>query len=441
MKKVKFAIFLLISVFVIAACGANDNDTEEQAGEAPKEEKGKQEVTELEWLAHPVYSLQSPNEDTVTYVQSKIDEFEEANENYKISGEVLSSNIPEAMARLLEQASQGRAPHIAQIDGYILPRFYDYLQPLDPLFEQAGLDIEDFFPFAQEVMTGPDGQIYGMQFTTDTRVLYYNTELVEKAPETWDEVFAMSESLSADGYESLMLPAGRGEGTTVTSVLPLFWAQGGELVDEDGNANFGEGENREYMLNVLNFLHEGVQNGAIPQRVANYGSESDLNAEVATGKVAMFMGGSWQVNQLADVLSEDELAKWAIAPLPQQNADQKATSAGGWAWAIFAEDEAEQEAAFDFLLRTFVGDEGMAEWTTVGGYLPTRSSIYDHEKFEANEYTEVFKEHLEGFAQTRPSATVYPDISSQLQIAASNVVSGSKTPEEALEEAWQAVSK
>jgi multiple sugar transport system substrate-binding protein len=440
MKKTKLMLLLLLSVFVITACGPNE-ETQQDVKDEKEEKKAAKEVVELEWLAHPAYSLQSPTEARVEYLKGKIDEFEAGNEGFKIQGEVLSSNIPEAMARLLEQASQGRAPHIAQIDGYILPRFYDYLQPLDELFENAGLDIEDFFPFAQDVMKGPNGEILGIQFTTDTRVLYYNTELVKTAPQTWDEVFELAESLSADGYETLMLPAGRGEGAVVTSILPLFWAQGGHLVDEEGNAVFGKGENKEYMLNVLNFFYDGVKKGVIPQRTANYGSESDLNAEVATGQVAMFMGGNWQINQLRDVLSEDEYAKWAIAPLPQLNADQSATSAGGWAWGIFTEDPAEQEAAFDFLLRTFVGDEGMAQWTTVGGYLPTRISIYDHEDFAGNEYTAVFKEHLEGFAQTRPSATVYPDISSQLQVAISNVVSGNKTPEEALEEAWQAVSK
>ena len=35
--------------------------------------------------------------------------------------------------------------------------------------------------------------------------------------------------------------------------LPMFWAQGGELVDAGGKPVFGEGKNRVAMLNVLEF--------------------------------------------------------------------------------------------------------------------------------------------------------------------------------------------
>ncbi|MDQ0338678.1 multiple sugar transport system substrate-binding protein [Caldalkalibacillus uzonensis] len=439
MRRWKMLLALMLGLVVIAGCG--NNGTVEETDEVEENEKATGEVIEIEWLAHPAYSLQSPGPERVEYLQNQIDAFEAEHGNVKIKPDVLSSNISEAMARLMEQAAQGRAPAIAQIDSYILPRFYDYLQPLDPLFEQAGLDIEDFFPFAQDIMRGPDGQIYGIQFTTDTRVLYYRTDVVDSPPATWDELFALSEQLKADGYEAFLFPGGRGEGTIVTSVLPFFWAQGGSLVDDQDQPAFGTGENREYMLNVLTFLHDMVQKGYSPQRLANYGSEGDLNSEVASGNVAMFIGGNWQVNQLAEILSEDDMAKWAVAPLPQREAGQQATTAGGWAWGIFTDDPVKQELAFDFLMRTFVGDEGMASWCTLGGYLPTRHSVYEHEAYEGNEFTDIFREHLAEFARMRPAATVYPEISTQLQIAVSDIVSGNKSPEEALEEAWNAVAK
>jgi multiple sugar transport system substrate-binding protein len=423
----------LVGSLLLSGCG-NSEEKEDTAKQANKE-------IVLDWVAHPAYSLQSSDPKRVEYLTNSIEEFENSNANVKIEPNVLSSNIPEAMAKLLEQASQGRAPDIAQIDSYIFPRYVEYLQPLDELLEEHGITIDDFFPFAQQTMTGPDGKIYGIQFTTDTRVLYYRKDLVKTPPTSWDDLLEIGSELKGQGYDTLLFPGGRGEGMTVTSFLPFFWAQGGKLVDEEGNAVFGEGENREAALNTLSFIEKLVNEGLTAKRVANYGSESDLNSEVAAGKVAMFLGGNWQVNQLRDILGEEEFSKWAVAPIPQFEGAEAKTTAGGWTWGIFTEDPEEQKAAVEFLASTFVGDEGMANWTTIGGYLPTRKSVYELEGYEKNEFTETFKDHLNKYAQNRPSAPVYSDISAQLQIAVSSVVSGGKTPEEALDEAWTSVKK
>jgi multiple sugar transport system substrate-binding protein len=444
MKRVKMFLLVLLSIsMVITGCASTPEPKQPEAAapEAPKETVEVKEEFELEWVAHPAYSLQGSDPKRVEYLTNVIAEFESANEHITIKPNVLSSNIGEAMAKLLEQASQGRAPDIVQIDSYILPRYYEYLQPLDTYLEKAGIDVNDFFPFAQNVMKGPDGKIYGIQFTTDTRVMYYRKDLVPNAPKTWDEVLETGKQLKDQGYDAFLFPGGRGEGSMVTSLWPFYWAQGGKLVDESGKPVFGEGENREKMLNVLNFLQESVKQGVTPQRVANYGSESDINAEVATGKVAMFLGGNWQVNQLRDIVGPDEFAKWAIAPLPQMSAGTEVTTAGGWAWGVFTDDPAKQEAAVNFLLQAFVGDKGMANWTTIGGYLPTRKSVYDLADYKGTEFSSSFREYLDEHAQMRPAAPIYQEISNQMQIAISSVISGSKSPEDALNEAWAVVNQ
>jgi multiple sugar transport system substrate-binding protein len=88
------------------------------------------------------------------------------------------TNNAEAMAKLLEQAAQGRAPDVTQIDTYILPRYLPYLQPIDDLVKAAGIDMKDFFPFAEKIVRGKDGKVYGIQFTTDVRVLFYRKDLI-----------------------------------------------------------------------------------------------------------------------------------------------------------------------------------------------------------------------------------------------------------------------
>jgi multiple sugar transport system substrate-binding protein len=443
-NKMNIAIALLLTVvLLLSACGGKSaepaketetkNETSTNAPDAAPEEK--KEPVEFEWMAHTAYSLEGSDPKRVEYLKNKIETFEKEH-NAKIKTSTHSGD----MAKLFELASQGRAPDVAQIEGFMLPKFYQYLQPLDPYFENAGLKLDDFFPFVQNVMKGPDGKIYGVQFTTDVRVLYYNKELVPTPPKTWDELIAAGKALKDKGLNTLLFPAGLSEATMTTTLLPQFYAQGGKLFDDNGKAVFGEGDNREKMLNVFTTLKTLVDEKITPTQAANIKAEADINADVATGNLAMFLGGNWQVNQLKDLIGAKAFAKWDIAPIPQLKADTNKTTAGGWALGIFTKDPAKQQAAFDFIVETFIGDEGMAKWDSIGGYLPTRNSVYESATYKGNEFTPTFREHLNQFADVRPAADAYQSVSHELQIAVSNVVSGAMTPEQALDTAWKTVN-
>lgn len=443
MKFIHVYLLVVFCLLVMAGCSDSDNagsaEGENEAG-GQNSENEQSEPVEINWSTPANRSPMAPLEEAAEYVTSRMDQFEEENPHIDVNMDILSGDMGEAMTRLLEQANQGRAPDISIIDSYLFPRYIEYLQPLDDYLEEAGIDIEDFFPFAQEIVTGPDGKIYGLYTSTDTRVLYYNTELVPEPPKTWDDVLEIGAELTDDGYIGFLYPGGRGEGAMVTTLWPLFWAQGGELVNEEGDPVFGEGDNREKMLNVLNFVHETIETGITPQRVASYGAEADVNEELASGDVAMFMGGNWQDSTMQDIFSEEEFEKWDVAELPQMNEGNDVTTAGGFVWGIFAEDENKQQAAFDLITHLFIGEQGMGEYNTISGHLPPRISIYDSEYYEGSVFNESYTQFLEDNAQIRPASAYYGEISDQMQIAISEVVSGSKTPEEALDDAWQVVN-
>jgi multiple sugar transport system substrate-binding protein len=394
----------------------------------------------IAWQAIPGYSLQAPDENRVQYIQNAISGWEEAS-RYTIDPLITSSNVTEAMALLLEQASQGRAPDLAMVDSYIFPRFYEYVQPVDDYLGDISLD--DYFPFIREGMTGPDGEVKGMQFTTDVRVMYFRRDLVPTPPSSWEELLRTGRNLLSEdeNLTPYLFPAGRDEATVTTSLFPYFWAQGGELVDGEGNPVFGEGENREAMLDSLGFIQECVESGITPDRVTEFGQETDLNGDVASGQTAMFLGGNWQVDLLKEIIGVEEFAsQWDVAPIPSmEGGDTHATTAGGWIWGVFTEDEAKQEAGVDFLKYAFVEDAGMAGWCNVGGYLPPRESVFDQSDYQGNEYTDTFRDHLNRYARNRPAAESYQDISTALQVAVGQVVSGEASPEQALETAASSV--
>ncbi|TBL79082.1 extracellular solute-binding protein [Paenibacillus thalictri] len=429
----------------LAGCGSNGGSggsgTAARPADNAKTEGSAKETkkVDFQWMAHTAYSLQSSDPKRVEYIKASLDAYQKAHPNVTVDS---TRTYDGAVSNLMVLASQNRAPDAAMIDAYMLPKFYQYLQPLDEYFQKAGLKMDDFFPFAQNVMKGPDGKIYGIQFTTDTRVLFYRKDLVPNPPKTWDEVLEAGKKLQGQGYDAFLLPGGRAEASTVTVSLPMFMSQGGELINKDGQAAFGEGANKDKMLNVLKFLKTAADSGVTPKRSANIKNEADQNADIATDKVAMFLGGNWQVNQLKDLLGPDKFAKWAIAPMPTFKAgDASVSLSGGWAWGIFTKDKDKQQAAFDFLLQTYMDDKGMANWTNIGGYLPPRKSVYDTPDFKGNELTKPFREIMEKYGKARPASDDYAKISEQLQIAVSSVISGSLQPEEALNNAWKGASQ
>ncbi|NRF93741.1 extracellular solute-binding protein [Paenibacillus frigoriresistens] len=446
MKKSKLAMSTVVTMVGLSAIlsGCGNSSTPKTGGSADKAQAitaataaPTDKKVSFQWMAHTAYSAKSSDPKRVEYINSSLESYKKAHPNVEID----SSDYDGKVSNLMIMASGGRAPDAAMIDAYMLPKFYKYLQPLDSYFEKAGLKIDDFFPFAQSIMKGPDGKIYGIQFTTDTRVLYYRKDLVPTPPKTWDEVIQVGTKLKAAGYDALLMPAGRAEAASVSVVLPMFMSQGGELVNKEGKAVFGEGANREKMLNVFNFLKKAADTGVTPKRAANIKNEADQNGDVATDKVAMFIGGNWQVNQLKDTLGAERFAKYAVAPVPTMSGDNAVAMSGGWAWGIFTKDPDKQKAAFDFLMQTYIGDKGMANWTTIGGYLPPRKSVYDNAEFKGNEFTKTFREIMEKTGKARPASDDYAVISEQLQIAASSVVSGSLSPEEALNNAWKVLSQ
>lgn len=405
----------------VAGCGSDGDRGSENA---------------IGWQAIPPYSTeQNTDQARVSYLEEAIASWEEGSE-FTINPLVSSSDITAANARLLEQASQGRAPDLAMVDSYLFPRFYDFVQPVGDYL--GDLSPDDWFPFARNLMTG-GGEPKGLQFTTDVRVMFYRTDLVDDPPASWDEVLEVGRGLG-DDVDTFLFPAGRDEATMTSTLLPFFWSQGGELTDEEGNPLFGEGANREAMLNALGFIQECVQSGITPQRVTEYGLETDLDGDVASGNTAMFLGGNFQVGSLMEIMGEEEFtSRWDVAPIPSMSGDNFASTSGGQMWGVFTDNQDKQRAGVDFLKAVFVGDEGMAGWCNVGGYLPPRQSVFDVPAYEGNQYTDTFREHLDQYAMSRPPAESYQEISTALQVAVAQVISGDSSPEQALQSAIESV--
>lgn len=339
-------------------------------------------------------------------------------------------------AKLQLAAASGRLPDVASIDSFWLPLLARDVQPLDPYWPVE--DRQDFLPFTIETLSDPRGRVLGMWHETDCRVLFYRRDLVPAPPRTWEELLDTASRVARERRMSgYLYNAGRWE-ATVFDHLAMFWAQGGELVDGAGRPIFGEPPHRGAMLRLFEFLRDTIERGASPRSVLGHNDYQQLTAAAVAGDVAMFLGGNWQLKDLEAGLPPAEFAKWDIAPIPQADAASQSTGTGGWVWVVFARDPERQRAAVEFI-RDVESPAHAARISEATGHLPVRRSVYrDFPIFSQDAWYRRFGEMLV-YGHARPTVAIYPAISTRLQLAIGAVVSGDKTPEQALDEAWTAV--
>jgi multiple sugar transport system substrate-binding protein len=295
--------------------------------------------------------------------------------------------------------------------------------------------LADLFPYVRRVMTGPDGHVYAWWWSTDLRVLYRRTDLVPRAPRTWSELLAAAKAAErkdpkVDGY---LFNGGRWEATTFDN-LGYFWMQGGQLLAPSGRPVFAEGANRRKMLNVLRFLRGAVTSGVTPSRVTTFNTYDEFSTAAQGGSVAMFLGGSFQWPTMKEQLGR-EFDKWAVSELPGPRAGETATGTGGWSVAAFSKDPEKVAACMDIVKSIYAGPGN-----TLTGELPTSRHQFDTLKAFQEPIFQTFRRFLE-HAQPRPGRSVYPSLSNELQIAIGSVLTGSATPEQALDTAGDRVEQ
>jgi multiple sugar transport system substrate-binding protein len=409
---------------------------------------GSEELVSLDRVGHPDarktlalqinagYSHQAPTPDQAEGFRKLFERWAREHPEWRLELNI----IPDAMstteqARLLEKARVGQAPDCANVDSFTVPLFIEQgaLQPLDDHFSKR--EVDELFPYVRDVITGPDGHIYAWWWSTDLRVIYRRTDLVPKAPRTWDELieFAVAAEKRDPKVDGYLFNGGRWEAATFDN-LGYFWAQGGELLGPQGQPVFADAENGPKMLRVLELLKRTVDSGASPSRVTTFTNYDEFQTAAQGGAVAMFLGGSFQHSSMKETLG-DEFSKWDVSELPGAQAGQTATGTGGWTMAAFTDDPEKVAACVDIIKSIYVG-----EGNELIGELPTSRRLYDElDAFQEPIYRR-FRRYLQ-HGQPRPGLAIYPALSTELQIAIGSVLTGSATPREALDTARERVQQ
>ena len=279
-----------------------------------------------------------------------IPEFEEAT-GIKVVMEHVE-RVSLATKQEMELGSHTGAYDVMLIDGSKVVRYDQagWVEPLnDYIANDPNFDYSDYIDAYADLLKVGD-RIDGIPCVGETTVLFYRKDLfeqvgIEKAPETWADVEAACEKLSAiEGVAPLGLRARAGEGLNVYVWASFLWAFGGQYIDENGYP-------------VLDSEEAIAATQKFAELINKYGpigggdmTHADLVPQFQQGKLAMYYDASvWNTN-FKDVNSAipEVLENWAAAPAPMGEGGKGAAAVAAHSLMI-SKDSKNKEAAWEFI--------------------------------------------------------------------------------------------
>lgn len=216
-----------------------------------------------------------------------------------------------------------------------------------------------------------EGVLYGLPYITGTFGLQFNRDVLRQAgydpeadiPETWDELLAMSQDITAKGngeYYGFMVDAAPGLGS-IFRFDPWLKQLGTGFGTEDGGVIFNSPEH----LRVYEFVRELSLTS--PPGAAAMTDEGQILSQIHSGRAAFQIDGPWQLDWAAGAGCDCGYAK-----LPLPDAGRTGNTIVGNAFFSVLSDSKNPELAEAFV-RWTASAEGQAIWLQNDTRLPTNT--------------------------------------------------------------------
>lgn len=221
-----------------------------------------------------------------------------------------------------------------------------------------------------------NGTLMGIPTNGNIQVLYYRTDLYEKAglevPETWDELFANAKALNDP--PNVYGFVARGERNSIVyNFTPYLFSHGGDYFADPAGGDFSVTIASPEALEALEFyIKLGKEAGA-----ENFGAiaQAELIQLLSTGKAAQAIAVVAAYPNLEDPNSSIVAGKIGTALVPGGK-NGHASAAGHWMAGIPANvPEENQKAALTFL-KWFLERGHQQDYVLAGG-IPVRSDLMD----------------------------------------------------------------
>jgi len=268
-----------------------------------------------------------------------------------------------------------------------------------------------------------DGTTYGVPWYVETRVLYYRTDIAEKAgitepPATWDELKEMASAMKEKGgarYGISLSPNNWQE------FMPFVWQNGGEGATEEG-FSFDTPEVVEALEFYRSFFEEGLTSPSVPEGFA-------VEQGFLAGTHPMFFSGPWHMGLIEEQGGADIEGKWEVAPMPKK---ETGTSFVGGSDLVVFEGSENKDAAWAFV-RYLLEPDVQQKWYTTVSALPSVESAWEQGELSTDERLALFGEQLKD-AKSPPPIPKWEQVAAEVvNTELEKVAAGESSPEEGAE--------
>jgi sn-glycerol 3-phosphate transport system substrate-binding protein len=364
----KLLTVLLASLFLIVA-GCSSTEEASTEGEASSETGAKTVVTF--W-----HSMSGVPQETLNSI---VEEYNKSQDKVQVNAE-FQGTYEESLPKFHSVGGTEDAPTMIQVQeiGTMSMINSGNIEPIQKFidaekYDMSGLE-ENIINYYKV-----DDQFYSMPFNSSTPVMYYNKDAFEKAgldpekaPETFEEIAEASKKIveSNDQMKGFALQA---YGWLYEELLAN---QGGLLMNNDNGRSDTPTEvafNNEKGKSIFEWAKGMTDDGTF----ANYGTNSDnMVSGFLAGDVAMFLQSSASSRDVID----NAPFEVGVAFLPHPEAEERQGVAIGGAslWMSKGKEEAEQNAAWEFM-KYLQTPEVQAKWHVGTGYFAINPAAYDEQ--------------------------------------------------------------
>jgi maltose/maltodextrin transport system substrate-binding protein/arabinogalactan oligomer/maltooligosaccharide transport system substrate-binding protein len=286
MKKLMFLVSLvLIASFMLTACGPTA--TPAPATQPPATQPPTEAPTAT---SEPAGTLRIWADDTRTPILQGMADAFLAEYNVQLVVEDLGV-VQDIRSQAIIAIPAGEGPDI-----YI--GVHDWLGALIESGLAAPIDIGDkaaeFVPSTLEAFTYTDGKLYGLPYASENLGFFYNTDLVQTVPTTWDGVLEVARTLKAEGKIEYATAISTGP---LYNALPIQTAFGGYVFGKDANGAWNPqdvGIDSAGEIAAVAWMRAAVEEGLMPNTF-DYETAHSL---FETGKIPFLMAGPWALDRI-----------------------------------------------------------------------------------------------------------------------------------------------
>jgi len=411
----------LVVALVTAACGTNQGSGAGSA--APATAAGGSEPAASTGGSSPAANLSG--ELTVwamgnegTKLSTLADAFTKANPGVKVS--VTPVDWGQAVAKLQTAIAGNTTPDVSQMGTDMMGQF-----GATGAFEPVPSDIASSTYFESAWNTNDvAGVVSGVPWYVETRLLYYRTDIAEKAgitspPATWDDLMAMAKAMKEKGGSKFGISLGT---KNWQEYFPFLWQNGGDVVDASGNPALNSPQAVEALTFYDSFFKAGLTPKSVPEGF-------DITPAFVKGDNPMFFSGPWHLGLIDTAGGADFKTKWAIAPMPKK---VTGTSFLGGSNVVVFKNSKNKDAAWAFV--KFLSDpKTQALWYTTATDLPAVQAGWDDPIVKSDPNVALFGEQLKD-TKAQPVSATWSELSSALNDTLEKMTTGGMEPQAAADQ-------